>query len=105
TAGRTRSVSRAAGRMSAPFPAPIAAALLEAELLLFECKPRSLIPVALASTVAAVIRRYLLGFGPVFPVPSHPANISPKGLLFCALAGLAAGLLSTVLTNMVYWAE
>ena len=105
TERKTLLVAGAAGGMSATFAAPIAAAMLAAELLLFEWKPRSLIPVALASTVAAVIRRYLLGLGPLFPVPSHPANISPKGLLFCALAGLAAGLLSTVLTNMVYWSE
>src|SRR5262249_48290095 len=81
---------------------PVAAAMLAAELLLFEWKPRSLIPVALASSTAAVIRRYLLGLGPLFPVPAHPANISPGGLLYCALAGLLAGVLSTILTNLHY---
>src|SRR5262249_51036152 len=78
---------------------------LAAELLLFEWKPRSLIPVALASATAAVIRRYLLGLGPLFPVPAHPANVSPEGLFFCAVAGLLAGALSTALTSFVYWAE
>jgi CBS domain-containing protein len=79
--------------------------MLSAELLLFEWKPRSLIPVALASATAAVVRRYLLGFGPLFPVPSHPANVSPEGLFFCALAGLFAGALAALLTNLVYWSE
>src|SRR5690348_8499599 len=49
--------------MSATFASPVAAVLLAVELLLFEWKPRSLIPVALASAVAAVLRRYILGFG------------------------------------------
>ena len=91
--------------MSATFASPIAAAMLGAELLLFEWKPRSLIPVALASATAAVIRRHLLGLGPLFQVPIHPAAVSPNGLLFCALAGLLAGMLSTVLTSLVYWSE
>jgi H+/Cl- antiporter ClcA len=105
TERKTLLVAGAAGGMSATFAAPIAAAMLAAELLLFEWKPRSLIPVALASATAAVIRRYLLGLGPLFPVPPHPANVSPEGLLFCAFAGLLAGVLSTILTNMVYWSE
>jgi len=98
-------VAGAAGGMSATFASPIAATLLAAELLLFEWKPRSLIPVSVASATAAVIRRYLLGFGPLFPVPAHPANVSPEGLLFCALAGLLGGILSAMLTSFVYWSE
>jgi H+/Cl- antiporter ClcA/predicted transcriptional regulator len=102
---KTLLVAGAAGGMSATFAAPIAAAMLGVELLLFEFKPRSLVPVALASTTAAVIRRYLLGNGPLFPVPPHPAVIAPEGLLFCALGGVLAGALAAVLTNFVYWSE
>src|SRR5438094_3546446 len=91
--------------MSATFASPVAAVLLAVELLLFEWKPRSLIPVALASAVAAVVRRYLLGFGPLFPVPAHPLFIGPKGLLGCALVCLLAGVLSALLTLSVYAAE
>src|SRR5499427_2392556 len=105
TERKTLLVAGAAGGMSATFASPVAAAMLAAELLLFEWKPRSLIPVALASSTAAVIRRYLLGLGPLFPVPAHPPNLSPGGLLYCALAGLLAGVLSTILTNLVYWSE
>src|SRR5499433_3888962 len=105
TERKTLLVAGAAGGMSATFASPIAAALLAAELLLFEWKPRSLIPVSLASATAAVIRRYLLGLGPLFPVPPHPANVSPEGLVFCAIAGLLAGVLSALLTNLVYWSE
>ena len=102
---KTLLVAGAAGGMSATFASPVAAVLLAVELLLFEWKPRSLIPVALASAVAAVVRRYILGFGPLFPVPAHPLFIGPKGLLGCALVGLLAGALSALLTLSVYAAE
>src|ERR1700676_1953109 len=102
---KTLLVAGAAGGMSATFAAPVASVLLAVELLLFEWKPRSLIPVALASAMAAVVRRYILGFGPLFPVPVHPLFIGPKGLLGCALVGLLAGVLSALLTLSVYTAE
>jgi len=102
---KTLLVAGAAGGMSATFASPVAAVLLAVELLLFEWKPRSLIPVALASAVAAVVRRYILGFGPLFPVPQHPLFIGPQGLLGCALVGLLAGVLSSLLTISVYAAE
>jgi CIC family chloride channel protein len=102
---KTLLVAGAAGGMSATFASPVAAVLLAVELLLFEWKPRSLIPVALASAVAAVVRRYILGFGPLFPVPAHLLFIGPKGLLGCAVVGLLAGALSALLTISVYAAE
>jgi chloride channel protein, CIC family len=102
---KTLLVAGAAGGMSATFAAPVASVLLAVELLLFEWKPRSLVPVALASAVAAIARRYILGFGPLFPVPAHPLFIGPKGLLGCALVGLLAGGLSALLTISVYAAE
>lgn len=102
---KTLLVAGAAGGMSATFASPVAAVLLAVELLLFEWKPRSLIPVALASAVASVARRYILGFGPLFPVPEHPLFIGPKALLGCALVGLLAGVLSALLTVSVYAAE
>jgi CIC family chloride channel protein len=102
---KTLLVAGAAAGMSATFAAPVASVLLAVELLLFEWKPRSLIPVALASATAAALRRYLLGFGPLFPVPDHPLFIGPKGLLACVLVGLLAGALSALLTISVYAAE
>src|SRR5256885_12762630 len=91
--------------MSATFAAPLAAVLLAVELLLFEWKPRSLIPVALASAAAAAMRRYIIGMGPLFPVPVHPAFIGPLGLLGCVLAGVLGGALSALLTQAVYASE
>jgi chloride channel protein, CIC family len=102
---KTLLVAGAAGGMSATFAAPVASVLLAVELLLFEWKPRSLIPVALASAVAAVARRYILGFGPLFPVPEHSLVIGPQALLSCVLVGLLAGVLSSLLTLSVYASE
>src|ERR1700722_16959808 len=62
-------VAGAAAGMSATFATPVAAILLAVELLLFELRPRSLVPVAIASATAAVLRGYLLGPGPLFPLP------------------------------------
>jgi H+/Cl- antiporter ClcA len=105
TERKTLLVAGAAAGMSATFASPIAAVLLAVELLLFEWKPRSLIPVALASVTAAVTRRYIIGMGPLFPVPAHPSFIGPQGLFGCVIAGLLAGALSALLTAAVYFWE
>ncbi|MCA1666219.1 MAG: chloride channel protein [Thermomicrobia bacterium] len=102
---KTLLVAGAAGGMSATFASPVAAILLAVELLLFEWKPRSVIPVALASATAAALRRYLIGMGPIFPMPPLPSSISPAALICCILVGLLAGVLSALLTAMVYAAE
>src|ERR1051326_6157180 len=98
-------VTGAAAGMSATFATPIAAVLLAVELLLFEWKPRSLVPVALASAAAGAARRYILGLGPLFPVPHHPVFIGSVGLLACAVCGLLAAVLSILLTGAVYASE
>ena len=104
---KTLLVAGAAAGMSATFASPVAAVLLSVELLLFELKPRSLVPVALASAAAAVVRRYILGSGPLFPVPDVDiaAATAPMILLSCSFVGLAAGALSAMLTAAVYAAE
>ena len=99
---KTLLVAGAAAGMSATFATPIAAVLLAVELLLFEWKPRSAIPVALASATAGAARRYILGLGPLFPVPQHAIFIGPQGLAGCVVAGLLAGCLSALLTFGVY---
>src|SRR6476659_2748290 len=93
---KTLLVAGAAAGMSATFAAPLAAVLLAVELLLFEWKPRSVIPVALASATAAILRRGLLGAGPIFPTAVHHP-IPTAGLFFAALAvGIAAGAFSAL---------
>ena len=85
---KTLLVAGAAAGMAATFAAPLASTLLAVELLLFELKPRSVVPVALACIVATTIRRHLMGMGPLFPVPMHPAFIGYEGLLGCAVVGI-----------------
>src|SRR5205823_7433244 len=102
---RTLMVAGAAAGMSATFATPVAAALLSVELLLFEWKPRSLIPVAMASAAAAAARRYVLGLGPLFPVLPHSLLVGPKGLLGCVVIGVLAGALSVLLTLGVYGSD
>jgi H+/Cl- antiporter ClcA/CBS domain-containing protein len=102
---KTLLVAGAAGGMSATFASPVAAVLLAVELLLFEWKPRSLVPVALASAAAGAARRYIIGLGPLFPTPPHAVFIGPDGLAGCVIAGLAAGALAALLTGAVYACE
>jgi len=98
-------VAGAAAGMSATFASPVAAVLLAVELLLFEWKPRSAIPVVAASATAVAVRWSILGAGPLFPVPPHPSFIGVPVLLGCLLAGFLAGVLSALLTAAVYLAE
>ncbi len=101
---KTLLVAGAAGGMSAIFATPVAASLIAVELLLFEWKPRSFIPVATAAAVAGAVRIPLFGAGPIFPVAPHGA-LPPAVLAVSLLAGLAAGGASAALTGMVYGFE
>ncbi|AIE83778.1 chloride channel protein [Fimbriimonas ginsengisoli] len=101
---KTLLVAGAAGGMSAVFGTPVAAVLLAVELLLFEWKPRSLVPVAFASIAASALRVPLLGQGPIFPVTPHAA-LGAVGLGLACVLGLLAGFGSGLLTNMVYGFE
>src|SRR5262245_61171385 len=102
---KTLLVAGAAAGMSATFAAPVASAMLAVELLLFELKPRSFVPVALASAMAALLRHFMMGAGPLFPVPEHAAFIGPEGLACCALVGVAVGVAAAAMTVSVYGCE
>jgi H+/Cl- antiporter ClcA len=101
---KTLLVAGAAGGMAATFATPLAAVLLAVELLLFEWKPRSLIPVALASMSAMLVRPFLLETGPLFPIAAH-GRLGLAALLSSAGLGLLAGALALVLTWAVYGME
>jgi H+/Cl- antiporter ClcA len=101
---KTLLVAGAAGGMSAIFNAPVAAVLLAVELLLFEWRPRSFIPVAIAAAVAAAVRVPLLGSGAIFPVTIH-APLGTEGLMIACLVGISAGLAAGLLTSLVYFCE
>ena len=98
---KTLLVAGAAGGMAAIFGTPVAAVLLAVELLLFEWKPRSFIPVAFSAITAALLRVFLLGQGPIFPIPPHP-QITAVEALYALGVGIVAGLGSSLLTILVY---
>lgn len=107
TSASDRKVLLAAGAaagMAATFGSPLAALLLAVELLLFEFKARSLVPVALAVSVAAAIRSAWMGTAPIFGMPTVAA---PTLAAFLALLLLAAvmGLLAFGLSRAVYLIE
>jgi Chloride channel protein EriC len=83
---------------------PVAAILLAIELLLFELKPRSLVPVAVACITAAIERRFVLTPAPLFPYTGS-VTVDPLHALGWVGLGLAAGFGSALLTIMVYGAE
>ena len=101
---KTLLVAGAAAGMAATFNAPLASVLLAVELLLFEWRPRSLVPVAAAVTVAVICRGWLLGTGPIFPVTDlvHPG---PGVTALALVPGLTGGLLAIGATGLVYLAE
>jgi hypothetical protein len=91
---KTLLVAGAAAGMTAVFGTPMAAVLLAVELLLFEWKPRSFIPVVVAAVVAAAWRAgRLLGVGPLFAYAGVPL-LPWWGLGLCLLVGAVAGLQS-----------
>ncbi len=98
---KTLLVAGASGGMAAIFATPLAAVLLAVELLLFEWKPRSFIPVAAAAAVAGAVRVPLLGQGPIFPVTPH-SSLAWEELLLALAVGVAAGFASGGLTWLVY---
>jgi chloride channel protein, CIC family len=101
---KTLLVAGAAAGMSATFGTPVAAILLAVELLLFEWKPRSFVPVTVASIVGASWRFWALGSAALFPLAAgHP--LPGAGLLLCVALGLCAGLASGALTGLVYGSE
>jgi H+/Cl- antiporter ClcA len=100
---KTLLVAGAVAGMTAVFGTPVAAVLLAVELLLFELRPRSLLPVAVSCAVAGFARPLLMGSGPLFPLQTLP--LGPLGLASCAVAGLVTGALSWALSNWLYKVE
>jgi H+/Cl- antiporter ClcA len=102
---KTLMVAGAAAGLSGIFGTPFAAMLLAVELLLFEWKPRSLIPVAIACVVAFTLRHYLIGEESLFAAGVHKEFAGPEAFLVCAGLGLVCGAVSVILTNLVFFWE
>jgi H+/Cl- antiporter ClcA len=102
---KTLLVSGAAAGMAATFNAPFASVLLAVELLLFEWRPRSFVPVTAAVATAVAVRAPLLGSHAVFPTPAGALHVDGSVYALCALCGVGAGLLALVATSLVYLSE
>jgi chloride channel protein, CIC family len=98
-------VAGAAAGMSATFATPIAGILIAVELLLFEWRPRSLVPVAVSSVVADLLRIYWLGPGPLFPVALHHMPRLEPLMLVAIPLGLIVGLAAAFLSRLMYGLE
>ncbi len=94
----------AAAGMSAIFGSPISAVLLAIELLLFEFRSRSFIPVAIASVAATAVRVFFEGLKPVFAMPTL-STPTEGAIVTYVLIGAAVGLVSVWVTKGVYWIE
>lgn len=90
--------------MAATFSTPIAAVILAIELLLFEFKSRSFIPLVIASTLATTIHLWLMGTGPMFTVAVVDFDI-PTALPYYILFGLLCGVAAVGFSNLLYWVE
>jgi H+/Cl- antiporter ClcA/CBS domain-containing protein len=101
---KTLLVSGAAAGMTAIFGTPVAAILLAVEVLLFEWKPRSFVPVVIAVLVSLAWRPLLVGTGPLFPFAAQlPADVSTMAMAF-AVGGLV-GIEAAFLSGLLYRVE
>jgi H+/Cl- antiporter ClcA/CBS domain-containing protein len=96
-------VAGAVAGMTAVFGTPVAAVLMAVELLLFELRPRSLLPVGVACAVAGFLRTLVMEPGPLFALQTAP--LAPAGLASCLLAGLLCGALAWTLSTSLYKVE
>ena len=101
---KTLLAAGAAAGMAATFGSPVAAVLLAVELLLFEYRPRSVIPVALASAAATGVRLALVGSAPAFAM-AVPAAPGAAALAIYAGVGALIGALAAGITRAVYAVE
>ena len=100
---KTLLVAGATAGMTAVFGTPVAAVLLAVELLLFELRPRSLLPVIVACAVAGFTRPLLLDAGPLFPLQTPEIGLS--ALFSCVVAGILGGALSALMSTALYRVE
>jgi H+/Cl- antiporter ClcA len=98
-------VAGAAAGMAGVFATPLAAVLLAVELLLFEWRPRSFVPVAVAAATAGVLRHFFLSNDPLFPMPAMEHTIHPSALVGALVLGLVGGVFAILLSRAVYASE
>jgi len=94
----------AAAGMAATFSTPIAAVILAIELLLFEFKSRSFIPLVIATTLATTMHTALMGRGPMFNVAAVDFGI-PNALPYYLVLGVVCGVAAVLFSRALYWVE
>jgi H+/Cl- antiporter ClcA/predicted transcriptional regulator len=104
TERKTLLASGAAAGMAATFSTPIAAVILAIELLLFEYKPRSFIPLVVASTIATAVRFLLLGHGAMFTVGALDFGF-PGTVPWYLPLGVICGFVAVGFSRTLYWVE
>ena len=102
--GSSPAPATASSARSAAFNTPIAGVILAIELLLFEFKSRSFIPLVIASTLATAVHMQTLGTGPMFTVTQVDFAI-PRALPFYLLLGAICGLAAVGFSKLLYWVE
>lgn len=98
-------VSGAASGMAATFNCPMASTLLAVEILLFEWKPRSLVPVAMACVTATAVRRLLLGPSPILNMAPTQAPVYHAALLGALAVGIVAAFFAAGLGKLLHYFE
>jgi len=96
--------SGAAAGMAATFVAPFAGILVAIELLLFEFRARSFIPVAISSVVATAVAVHFRGWAPLFPTPAF-SLVSMQELWLFALMGIIMGLIGIAMIRVLFFLE
>ncbi|MEO3937199.1 chloride channel protein [Dermatophilaceae bacterium Soc4.6] len=90
--------------MAAVFNAPLASVALAVELLLFEWRPRSVVPVVAAVATSVVIRHPILGEQPLF-ASTGALHLSVSTYVLCVAAGVVSALVAVLATYLVYASE
>ncbi|MGC2225901.1 MAG: chloride channel protein [Candidatus Sulfotelmatobacter sp.] len=96
--------SGAAAGMAATFTAPLAGILVAVELLLFELRARSFIPVSLAAAVATGVRIHFVGWAPLFPMPAYKLTGMNELWLF-GVMGILMGMVGIAMIRALFWVE
>ena len=96
--------SGAAAGMAATFSTPIAGVILAIELLLFEFKSRSFIPLVIASSLATSVHFQLMGRGPMFQVGQLDFGL-PHALPYYLVLGVLCGIAALGFSKSLYWVE
>jgi CIC family chloride channel protein len=94
----------AAAGMAATFTAPLAGILVAVELLLFEFRARSFIPVSIAAAVATGVRIHFVGWAPLFPTPAYKITGMNELWLFAGM-GILMGMAGVAMIRALFWIE